>query len=186
MRTLVLILIISFSVPSNSNNIGSNTGLELPRFVSLKSDDANIRVGPSVNYPIVLKYTKANLPLKIIEEYNDWRKIEDIYSNIGWIHKSLIKGERRGIIISTDNSNVKLHNIEKGKIFGEIEVGAIVLISKCKKEWCQIEKNNIKGWIDKKNIWGSKKDEIFKFGFFQNLLEQVHKSINWLEGELNL
>ena len=47
----------------------------------------------SVNYPIVLKYTKANLPLKIIEEYNDWRKIEDIDSNIGWIHKSLIKGE---------------------------------------------------------------------------------------------
>ena len=186
MRTLVLILIIFFSVSSNSNNFGSNTGLELPRFVSLKSDDANIRVGPSVNYPIVLKYTKANLPLKIIEEYNDWRKIEDIDSNIGWIHKSLIKGERRGIIISTDNSNVKLHNIEKGKIFGEIEVGVIVLISKCKKEWCQIQKNNTKGWVNKNYIWGTNKDEILNFGFFQILVEQLYKSINWLEGEYNL
>ena len=54
---IVLISIIIFSQVSNAN-IGKETGLEIPRYVSLKSDDANIRVGPSKNYPIEIKYIK--------------------------------------------------------------------------------------------------------------------------------
>ena len=65
---LVLISIIIFSQVSNAN-IGKETGLEIPRYVSLKSDDANIRVGPSKNYPIEIKYIKKNYPLKVLDEY---------------------------------------------------------------------------------------------------------------------
>ena len=60
---IVLISIIIFSQVSIAN-IGKETGLEIPRYVSLKSDDANIRVGPSKNYPIEIKYIKKNYPLK--------------------------------------------------------------------------------------------------------------------------
>ena len=73
---IVLISIIIFSQVSNAN-IGEETGLEIPRYVSLKSDDANIRVGPSKNYPIEIKYIKKNYPLKVLEEYEEWRKVED-------------------------------------------------------------------------------------------------------------
>ena len=92
MKLIILIFILCFSF-NLYGKTGSVTGLDIPRFVSLKSDDANIRVGPSVNYPIKLKYVFQNLPLEIIDEFDVWRKSKDHEGNIGWIHKSLIKGD---------------------------------------------------------------------------------------------
>ena len=85
---LILSLLISFNLYAKT---GSITGLEIPRFVSLKSNDVNLRVGPSINYPIRLKYISQNLPVEIIDEFDVWRKTRDHEGNIGWLHKSLIK-----------------------------------------------------------------------------------------------
>ena len=72
-----------FSFSLKANKIGSETGYEIPRFVSLKSNNVNLRIGSSKNYPIILKYVTKNLPIKIIEEYGSWRKIIDIENNQG-------------------------------------------------------------------------------------------------------
>ena len=125
---IAFISIIIFSQISNAD-IGKETGLEIPRYVSLKSNDANIRVGPSKNYPIEIKFIKKNYPLKVLEEYEDWRKVEDFQKNFGWIHKSLISGIRTGIVLSNDNKTIKLLNTLNGNIIGEIGSGNIVKIS---------------------------------------------------------
>ena len=116
--------------------VGSVTGLDIPRYVSLKSDNSNLRVGPSKNYPILIKFINTNYPLKIIDEYNDWRKIIDFKDNEGWIHKSLIKGDRNGIIITKSFKNINIFNTPNGKIIGNIEIGTIVELSKCRISWC--------------------------------------------------
>ena len=105
---LSLILTVFFSKICYAE-IGKETGLKIPRYVSLKSNEANIRVGPSMNYPITVKYIQKSYPLKITEEYDDWRKIEDSMKNIGWIHKSLISGNNNNNYINglytIDNNN---------------------------------------------------------------------------------
>ena len=103
---IAFISIIIFSQVSNAD-IGKETGLEIPRYVSLKSNDANIRVGPSKNYPIKIKYIKKNYPLIVLEEHEEWRRVEDFEKNIGWIHKSLISGNRTGIVLSKNNKNIE-------------------------------------------------------------------------------
>ena len=87
----VLVLLICSNLYANK---GPVTNLDMPRFVSLKSNDVNLRVGPSVNYPIELKYTQNNLPVEIIDEFDVWRKVKDYTNNTGWLHKSLLKGDR--------------------------------------------------------------------------------------------
>ena len=176
---IVLISIIIFSQVSNAN-IGKETGLEIPRYVSLKSDDANIRVGPSKNYPIEIKYIKKNYPLKVLEEYEEWRKVEDFNKNIGWIHKSLISGIRTGIVLSNDNKTLKLLNTLEGNVTGEIGNGNIVFLEKCKIDWCLVSSGNYKGWIDKKYIWGVKEKEIINISFFQKFKDLYWKSVNSL------
>ena len=176
---LAFILVVSFSSKSNAD-VGTETGLEIPRYVSLKSNDANIRVGPSKNYPIVIKYIKKNYPLKIIEEYQEWRKVEDFKKNIGWIHKSLISGNRTGLIL-TSNNNIELLNTLGGKVVGKIGHGNIVKIEKCKIDWCFIEINSFKGWINKKYIWGVKVKEIIKINFLQIFEDLYWKSVNFLD-----
>ena len=176
---MVFISIIIFSQTSNAN-VGKETGLEIPRYVSLKSNDANIRVGPSKNYPIEIKYIKKNYPLKILEEYGEWRKVEDFQKNNGWIHKSLISGTRTGIVLSKDNKNIKLLNTLNGNVIGELGQGNIVYLKKCKINWCLISTGSFKGWMDKKYIWGVKETEIIKISFLQRFEDLYWKSINSL------
>ena len=80
-----------FSFNLYADDIGSETGYKIPRFVSIKSNDVNLRKGPSTNYPIVLKYTIKNLPVEIIDEYDLWRKIIDINGNQGGYKKISLK-----------------------------------------------------------------------------------------------
>jgi len=160
---------------------GSETLLDIPRYVSLKSNDSNLRVGPSKNYPILLKYIVNNLPLKIIDEYENWREIIDIENNTGWIHKSLLKGERFGIIINKSKSEIFIHNIIDGKIIGNIEKGNIVHLSRCSLDWCLIKEDNFRGWVEKNYIWGVKEKEVFNINFYQKLNNLLYRSINYLE-----
>ncbi len=176
---LAFISIIIFSQVSNAD-IGKETGLEIPRYVSLKSDDANIRVGPSKNYPIEIKYIVKNYPLKVLEEYEDWRKVQDFKNNIGWIHKSLISGTRTGVVLSNDSKNIKLLNTLDGNVIGEIGKGNIVFLEKCKMYWCLISSGNLKGWMDKKYIWGVREKEIIKINIVQKFEDLYWKSINFL------
>ena len=177
---IVFISMIIFCQVSNAN-VGKETGLEIPRYVSLKSDDANIRVGPSKNYPIEIKYVKKNYPLKVLEEYEEWRKVEDFNNNIGWIHKSLISGIRTGIVLSNDSKNIKLFNTLSGSVIGEIGMGNIVFLEKCKIDWCLVSSGNFKGWMDKKYIWGVKENEIIRISFLQRFEDLYWKSINFLK-----
>ena len=165
-------------------DIGKETGLEIPRYVSLKSNDANIRVGPSKNYPIEIKYIKKSYPLKVLEEYEEWRKVEDFKKNIGWIHKSLISGNRTGIVLSKDNKNIDLFNTLDGNVIGELGKGNIVNLKKCKIDWGLVSIGNFKGWAHKKNIWGVKEKEIIKIRFFQRFKDLYWKSINFLNSLL--
>ncbi len=176
---IAFITIIIFSQVCIAD-IGKETGLEIPRYISLKSDEANIRVGPSMNYPIVVRYIIKNYPLKVLEEYNEWRKVEDFKKNVGWIHKSLISGTRTGIVLSNDNENIQLLNTLDGNVIGEIGNGNIINLEKCKINWCLVSANNFKGWIDKKYIWGVKKREIIKISFVQRFVDLYWKSINFL------
>ena len=176
---IAIISIIIFSQVSNAY-IGKETGLEIPRYVSLKSDNANIRVGPSKNYPIEIKYIKKNYPLKVLDEYEDWRKVEDFQKNFGWIHKSLISGTRTGIVLSNDNKTIKLLNTLKGEIIGEIGKGNIVYLEKCKIDWCLVSSGNYKGWINKKYLWGVKEKEEINISFFQRFKDFYWQSVNSL------
>ena len=174
---LTLFLLISLKINAD---IGKETGLELPRYISIKSSEANIRVGPSKNYPIVIKYIQKGFPLKIIDEYEEWRRVEDHKKRIGWVHKSLISGNRTGIILSNDSKNIELFNTLDGNVVGEIGKGNIVKLEKCKIEWCLVSSGNFKGWIDKKYIWGVKEKEIIKISFFQKFEDTYWNSVNYL------
>ena len=176
---IVFISIIFFSQVCYAE-VGKETGLEIPRYVSLKSNDANIRVGPSINYPIEIKYIVKNYPLKVLDEYEEWRKIEDYKKNIGWIHKSLISGTRTGIILLKDNKNNDVLNTFNGTVIGEIGKGNIVYLEKCKIDWCLVAIGNFKGWMHKKYIWGVKEKEIIKVNFSQKFEDIYWNSVNYL------
>tara|TARA_S200000501_G_C20515725_1_gene609027 strand:- start:46 stop:609 length:564 start_codon:yes stop_codon:yes gene_type:complete len=181
MKFIISLILSIFFTKICYGEVGKETGLEIPRYVSLKSNDANIRVGPSTNYPIIIKYIQKSYPLKILEEYDDWRKIEDFNKNNGWIHKSLISGNRTGIILSNNDDKIKVYNTIEGKMIGNIGAGNIISINKCKIDWCSISIDEYKGWILKKNIWGVEDTETIDINFLQIVIDLYWKSFNYFQ-----
>jgi SH3-like domain-containing protein len=171
----ILVLLICSNLYANK---GPVTNLDMPRFVSLKSNDVNLRVGPSVNYPIELKYTQNNLPVEIIDEFDVWRKIKDSENNIGWLHKSLIKGERYILTGYKNEKEINLYNRPNGKIIGIIKKNNILDLKMCIINWCKVSQNKIKGWLLKKNVWGVYDFEIYNTKFYQPIINQYWKILD--------
>ena len=158
-----------------AENIGSDTGYRIPRFVSLKSNETNLRIGSSTNYPIILKYIIKSLPVEVNDEYHVWRKINDIEGNEGWIHKTLLKGERFAIIKQSNKPAIHVYSKPKGKIIGEVGKYNIVKINTCLDQWCKINFNKNNGWINKEYLWGVYKNEKINVPFYQPLINQIWK-----------
>ena len=172
---IILFFLVSFNLFAKT---GSVTGLEIPRFVSLKSNEVNLRVGPSTNYPIELMYVTKNLPVEIIDEFDAWRKIKDHNRTIGWLHKSLIQGERFVLTGYNNDNDVDLYNRPNGNIIGVIKKNNILNLKNCILYWCKVSKGNINGWMLKKNIWGIYEFEIYNDKFYQPIINLYWKVLN--------
>lgn len=139
---------------------GSVSGLPLPRFASLKSDNVFVRTGPSMDYPIRWIYKRDGLPVEIIQEYDSWRKIRDSRGDGGWIHKILLSGQRTAEI--TGMETVKLYEDDDLAVpVVKIEPKVIVDVIECQKLLCQVENKPHAGWIEKKYLWGVYGSEVF-------------------------
>jgi SH3-like domain-containing protein len=143
--------------------LAEGSGLPLPRFVSLRADQVNLRTGPGVQYPVEWVYQRKDLPVEIITEYRTWRKIRDWQSTQGWVHQSMLSG-KRSIIVTGKRRSMRSSADTKSKPVAQIEAGAIAYLDKCPTGggWCQVEAGSHKGWLRKVEFWGAYRDEVLK------------------------
>lgn len=140
----------------------SNSGLPVPRFVSLKSDEVNIRTGPGTRYPISWVYRRAEMPVEVVEEFDMWRKIRDVEGTTGWVHKTMLAGKRNIIIKGKSAKIVRIDHEKDAKPLLKVEPSVVARLVECNKEWCRILVSGRKGWIEKNSIWGVYPDEIME------------------------
>ncbi len=122
-------------------------------FLTLRNDKVNLRQGPSFEYPIKLFYKKKFLPVLIQEKFENFRKVRDHENNTGWIHVSQLSKKKAAIVIN-DEAYIFSSNSIYSKPLAISKSGKLLLIKKCKKDWCKISSKNIKGWIKKDSLWG--------------------------------
>ena len=123
------------------------------KYLSLKNKLVNVRYGPSFDYPIKYVYKKIHLPVEVIDQKENFRRIIDFKKNSGWIHISQLKKSNSLIIL--ENKILFKKPSKYSKPLAKLEKGRLLIIKKCKNKWCQVTTGNYKGWIDTINIWGS-------------------------------
>ena len=158
---IIVFLIFLTSNAYAETIIGKDSGNPIPRFVSLKSNETNLRIGPSKNYPIILQYSYKNIPVMVIDEFDKWRKVIDFENNEGWIHLSLLSSNRFGLTIVKNNEFINIFKNPEKDIIGQIGSRNIVELNKCLSYWCHIKIEKYKGWAKKTDLWGVFKDENF-------------------------
>ncbi|MDX5493846.1 MAG: aspartyl-trna synthetase [Alphaproteobacteria bacterium] len=145
---------------------GASTGLPVPRFVSLKSGKANVRRGPGTDFPIDWVYIKSGVPLEVIAESNNWRRIRDHEGDGGWIWHTMLGGERTAIVdaAGADGTPVALHAGPRGDaaVVAYAEMGYVARVRSCRAEWCQLDIRGLEGWIPQDRLWGIYPGESFE------------------------
>ena len=145
MLKFILVLIIFFF---NSNVLAQ----ENDYFLMLKYNKVNVRYGPKKDDQIKFVYKKKYLPLKVIDKKENFRKIIDHKNNNGWIHISQLKSPKS--LIMMENKILFKKNSIFSKPIIKLEKGKLVLIKKCKENWCKVKTNKITGWLRTENVWG--------------------------------
>lgn len=147
----------SFAV---ENEAYRTSGYPVPRFVSIGSNEANVRTGPGSQYPVKWVITKKSLPVEVILEFDNWRKIKDFEGHEGWVFHTLLSGKRTAII-SNDSEIFALKKPEGDpskptakEVAIRLEPNVLVHIDKCRDAWCKIDTQGYTGWITRKYLWG--------------------------------
>ena len=131
----------------------SNSFSEDKYFLTLRNDKVNLRQGPSFEYPVKISYSKKFLPVLILDKYGNFRKIKDHENNSGWIHISQLSKKKAAIVIDK-NSYIYSKDTVYSKPLAIAEIGKLLLVKKCKNEWCEIKDKEVTGWIKNKYLWG--------------------------------
>ena len=133
---------------------------EVNYFASLRAADTNVRAGPGQNYPIKFTFKLRGLPVRVINEYDNWNEIEDYEGQTGWVTQSLLT-KKRTLLVQTKKSFVNMHskNSEKSRIIFRLENNVVGDYLKCSDDWCGIKVNGKKGWVPKDEIFGADEEE---------------------------
>jgi SH3-like domain-containing protein len=149
----------------NEQAAGKPDGLPLPRFVSLRADSVNLRVGPNARYPIEWIYVRRDLPVEIIAEFDTWRRIKDPAGTEGWVHSSMLSGRRTAMV--TGEIRPLLRTMEtkadaKPDLVATLEPGVIVSVERCPQgaSFCRVEADGAEGWLSRDALWGVYPGEI--------------------------
>jgi len=140
----------------------TTSGLPVPRFVSLKSDHVNVRVGPTRENDVSWIYTRSSLPVEITAEFENWRRIRDSEGSEGWVYHSLLSGRRTAVVTSKEKDGLTPlfdRADPTSAVAARLEAGVLASVRRCTVGWCRISGSGFDGWIEQERLWGVYPDE---------------------------
>ena len=155
----VCLALISAPLPLLAESRGPVTNLPIPRFVSLKASEGNVRRGPSLSHRIDWVFQRRNMPLRITGEYGHWRRVQDRDGQGGWVHYSLLSGARH-VIVEGDMTPLRSKPMAESDVKAMAESGVIARLGDCSVGWCRVTADGRTGWVEKTGLWGVASDEI--------------------------
>ena len=146
MKRILIFIFILISTPINF--------LLTEEFLTLRNSTANLRQGPSFDYPVKIFYKKKYLPILVQDTSDNFRRIKDHENNTGWIHRSQLSKKKAALTLN-DQVIVFRNATLFSKPLVVLNKGRLCLVSECKDDWCKIKVENYSGWVKKESLWGN-------------------------------
>jgi SH3-like domain-containing protein len=156
---VVLAVLLAVPFANAQEQKGKITNLPVPRFVSLKAAEGNVRRGPSLTHRIDWVFKRRYMPLRVTAEHGHWRRVEDRDGLGGWVHYSLLSGLRT-VIVQKDLLTIRTRPEANAPATAALEIGVVARLGKCDLEWCRLSSGGFKGWAPKARVWGVGVSEI--------------------------
>ena len=130
----------------------------VPYWASISAGDALMRSGPGRNYPATWRYRRADLPVKVVQVHESWRKVREPDGTEGWMAAALLSAQRTAIV--TGETRPLRASPEAGaKILWRAEPGVVGKIAHCAAGWCEFDVHGRAGYVAINHIWGAEPGE---------------------------
>jgi SH3-like domain-containing protein len=159
LKGAIFALLMSTPLVNAAESVGRETNLALPRFVSLKASESNVRRGPSLSHRIDWVFKRRDMPLRVTAEHGHWRRVEDRDGMGGWVHYSMLSGTRT-VLVEQDMLELHTRPDPDAPVAAALELGVVARLGDCTMEWCELRTGGFKGWAPKVRVWGVAPDEI--------------------------
>jgi SH3-like domain-containing protein len=133
------------------------SGLPIPRFVSLKAEKVNVRRGPSSDHPVAWVFQRKGLPVEIVAEFENWRRVRDSDGAEGWILQNMLSGKRTATVAPwKQGQTVPLRDSPNAAapLVAQVGAGVVGEVSNCTGEWCEVTAGGYDGWVEQTQLWG--------------------------------
>jgi SH3-like domain-containing protein len=127
---------------------------KVPRFVSLQSDKVNLRAGPGRRYPIQWVLIRRDMPVEIIAQFENWRRIREWDGTTGWVQAHMITGKRHVVVDKGGLRPVHRQPDPGSAVVARAEPGVMARLNECRGAWCRIDTGSVSGWIKRADLWG--------------------------------
>lgn len=139
--------------PDAETRLSRFSGKEVPRFETLRWAEVNGRVGPSLSYPIAWRYNRKGLPMLVIKESGEWRRVRDPAGDEVWVHeRMLVSGSTAMVTETAVLTNAPAKDAEN---IAEIENGVLVSVENCDSASCRVRAGDFRGWLPREKLWGA-------------------------------
>ena len=132
---------------------GPETGLPLPRYVSLKTSEGRARRGPARTHRIDWVFARRDMPLRVTAEFEHWRRVEDHEGQGGWMHHALLSGVRT-VLVMEDMAKMRAQPSPNAPEMAYLQAGVVARILRCEADWCRLGVDGHRGWVERAALWG--------------------------------
>jgi SH3-like domain-containing protein len=153
---VVAVVVALLAVPAAAQpDRPTPSGLPVPRWVSLKSSQINARVGPGNDYRILWTYRTRGLPVQVIAETRDWRRVCDPRGGVAWVNAGTTTGRRMVMRTKAQPLAVRAKPDAAAQIRAYVAGRSLAGLDRCKDGWCKVKLDGASGWIPAQEVWGT-------------------------------
>ena len=131
------------------------SGLPVPRYVSLKFDVVNARSGPSDDHRLLWVYHVKGLPVQVVAEMGEWRRICDPDGSLSWVHERTTDGHRTVMRTQAGPAAIYRGPRPNAPVVAYLAPRALAAVDRCQKDWCRIHVGRAAGWVQAASVWGA-------------------------------
>jgi SH3-like domain-containing protein len=158
LRFVISFVVAGAVLAASAVPVIAETGLPLPRFASLRANKVHLRTGPGVRYPVDWIFVQRHMPIEIVAEFDNWRKVRDWQGTEGWVHRTMLSGKRMAVV-KGGVQPLRGEPDSNAALTARVMEKVIARILECEGEWCRVEIGKQRGWMRRTHIWGVYENE---------------------------
>jgi SH3-like domain-containing protein len=101
-------------------------------------------------------YHARGLPVQVVAETAEWRRICDPEGNLAWVHRRTTDGRRMAMRLKSEPLAIHAKANEASRTVAFLAPHSLAELDRCDKDgWCKLKAGRESGWVPSAEVWGT-------------------------------